>query len=675
MGIYLDNGTNDTKVVGNTTYNNSGSGIYVGFDTKNNEVSGNVSYGNSEAQLRIVNNSSDGGVVTNQIKVEDNILVALTSTATCFLILNSDGGSYNPFDSGYCINNSLVTPYTNNIITTESTTYTLSAARTFYGVNFGQQDSYSTSFVNDSTARANVQLDLNTSPEFRWSIMPENFRSPINRYGNSVLAPNLSSIWVTTTRDLNVNHNNGPTSFGMSKDNTERFTIGIANANDQFIMGTVNNDIAIRSSGGNILFSADNGNTDIATMTPTQVGIGTASPSYKLDIQTNTNSLERINISNASSGSSAGAMFQVLNNSDFGFQAGVVSSTFSSGFNGPSDVFIQSNTSATGNLNIINAGSSSGNIRFGMFDGVSAVVEAMRITPSRELLIGSTTDAGAFTLQNTGGFYQSGTVRMNLGSDATGDVYYRNSSGNLTRLGVGSDGDVLTLASGLPSWAAPSAGATTLYNGNGSLGGDRTVTGSNNDLTFATIDQYRINSNYFALSKNNATRIYTSYINSSSGDALQFGYTPSSVGSFTQGTAYVIDTLNNVWLGAIAPSSAIPSYSSGGNVVIDGLKSSSDNYYKVTNITNSTTIGVDVYFMTVDATSGNITITLPSAASHFGANMGIQYVFKRIDNSGNTVTIQRAGSDTIDGGTSFSLTTQWESKELQCASTSTWLLK
>lgn len=56
----------------------------------------------------------------------------------------------------------------------------------------------------------------------------------------------------------------------------------------------------------------------------------------------------------------------------------------------------------------------------------------------------------------------SGTVitaaTMTLGSDAAGDIYYRNSGGALTRLGVGTDGYVLTLASGLPSWAAAAGG-------------------------------------------------------------------------------------------------------------------------------------------------------------------------------------------------------------------------
>jgi hypothetical protein len=47
----------------------------------------------------------------------------------------------------------------------------------------------------------------------------------------------------------------------------------------------------------------------------------------------------------------------------------------------------------------------------------------------------------------------SGTA-VTLGSDATGDVYYRDSGGNFTRLGIGSAGQVLSVSGGLPSWAS-----------------------------------------------------------------------------------------------------------------------------------------------------------------------------------------------------------------------------
>lgn len=53
-------------------------------------------------------------------------------------------------------------------------------------------------------------------------------------------------------------------------------------------------------------------------------------------------------------------------------------------------------------------------------------------------------------------------VTITVGSDATGDIYYRNASGVFTRLGIGSAAQVLTVAGGLPSWAAASGGITTL---------------------------------------------------------------------------------------------------------------------------------------------------------------------------------------------------------------------
>jgi hypothetical protein len=52
----------------------------------------------------------------------------------------------------------------------------------------------------------------------------------------------------------------------------------------------------------------------------------------------------------------------------------------------------------------------------------------------------------------------TGAISLALGSDATGDTYYRNSSGVLARLPIGSAGQALTVASGLPSWATPSGG-------------------------------------------------------------------------------------------------------------------------------------------------------------------------------------------------------------------------
>lgn len=61
------------------------------------------------------------------------------------------------------------------------------------------------------------------------------------------------------------------------------------------------------------------------------------------------------------------------------------------------------------------------------------------------------------------------------------------------------------------------------------------------------------------------------------------------------------------------------------------------------------------FFIPVDATSGSVTITLPAAASHSGRILNI----KKIDASGNSVIIDGNSSETIDGATTQTTTTQW----------------
>jgi hypothetical protein len=50
------------------------------------------------------------------------------------------------------------------------------------------------------------------------------------------------------------------------------------------------------------------------------------------------------------------------------------------------------------------------------------------------------------------------TPVINVGSDATGDTYYRSAAGLFTRRPIGTEGFVWTVVSGLPAWAAPTGG-------------------------------------------------------------------------------------------------------------------------------------------------------------------------------------------------------------------------
>lgn len=215
-----------------------------------------------------------------------------------------------------------------------------------------------------------------------------------------------------------------------------------------------------------------------------------------------------------------------------------------------------------------------------------------------------------------------------------------------------------------------SGSVTTLYTGDGTLAGNRTITASNNNLTFSDLNTLKTSFDLFVQARADGGVPYSTLIDAGGFGRWQLGYTPTA-GVYSKGSAIMIDTNNNVGLGTFLPSSA-PLYATGNSAYANGFQSQSGNFYRVDNVTSDQTIGLTQNYFNIDATSGNITITLPAASTAFGGVIGIDYIFKRIDNSGNSVTIQRAGSDTIDGATSFTLTTQWESKNLRATSTSTW---
>lgn len=70
---------------------------------------------------------------------------------------------------------------------------------------------------------------------------------------------------------------------------------------------------------------------------------------------------------------------------------------------------------------------------------------------------GGSHDDGAFANPTL-----TGGVEIDLGSDATGDIYYRNSSGDFVRLAIGSNGQQLQVQAGIPSWQTPAASSVIL---------------------------------------------------------------------------------------------------------------------------------------------------------------------------------------------------------------------
>jgi len=87
---------------------------------------------------------------------------------------------------------------------------------------------------------------------------------------------------------------------------------------------------------------------------------------------------------------------------------------------------------------------------------------------------------------------------------------------------------------------------------------------------------------------------------------------------------------------------------------------------------NTTLTVDDAGLVLVNASAAARTITLPAANALGGRP--IRFQIEKTDSSANTVTIQRAGADTIEGGTSVVLSGQWASVTLVSDGAGSWVL-
>jgi uncharacterized metal-binding protein len=76
-----------------------------------------------------------------------------------------------------------------------------------------------------------------------------------------------------------------------------------------------------------------------------------------------------------------------------------------------------------------------------------------------------------------------------------------------------------------------------------------------------------------------------------------------------------------------------------------------------TNTTLTATDGINVHL--IDATSGALSVTLPSAVSNNAC-----FIIKKTDSSANVVTIDGASSETIDGDLTYKLNDQFNYVEI-----------
>lgn len=112
-----------------------------------------------------------------------------------------------------------------------------------------------------------------------------------------------------------------------------------------------------------------------------------------------------------------------------------------------------------------------------------------------------------------------------------------------------------------------------------------------------------------------------------------------------------------------AAASAAEAAASAGTVI--GFLSSVVNATGNASLSYSTQNG---FLISVDASLGNVTITLPTASS----SPGCRFVVKKVDASANTVTVVRAGSDTVEDGTGVTLANRYDSVTVMRQGSTNW---
>lgn len=81
---------------------------------------------------------------------------------------------------------------------------------------------------------------------------------------------------------------------------------------------------------------------------------------------------------------------------------------------------------------------------------------------------------------------------------------------------------------------------------------------------------------------------------------------------------------------------------------------------KLVTVTAAYTIPTVMFYVRADATSSAFAVTLPPARNMQGRRI----LVKKIDASGNAVTVTAAGSDTIEGSATAALAARWDKVHL-----------
>ena len=189
---------------------------------------------------------------------------------------------------------------------------------------------------------------------------------------------------------------------------------------------------------------------------------------------------------------------------------------------------------------------------------------------------------GAAAIRTLGSSVDTTTKNLNP-QTTTGAIAYRSATANVnTALPIGSNGDVLTVAAGVPSWAAPAAGGMTLISTTSLTGASVTLTSISG--TYRSLYLYirgvNVGSDFNLIIEPNSTANKGRY-----GAVIRTGAATQTDGSSTEIRTSIYNTIkasnaNNSWIvniyeyassTAYKPFNIFGGYAGGGNVDEAGI--------------------------------------------------------------------------------------------------------
>jgi len=146
------------------------------------------------------------------------------------------------------------------------------------------------------------------------------------------------------------------------------------------------------------------------------------------------------------------------------------------------------NTSIAINGNQITSGTIGSSYLTGSYTGITGLGTLTDLTVTNAIVGSITGNAATAT---TAGSATTATTATNIAGGASGSIPYQTGSGATSLLAKGTDGQILALASGLPSWINNTVGTVTSVGGTGTVSGislSGTVTSSGSLTLGGTLD-------------------------------------------------------------------------------------------------------------------------------------------------------------------------------------------